>query len=41
MFRPTRLLKAAFFHAVLSQGCSSSVNSIANKSADDTDLGGK
>lgn len=41
MFRPAWFLKAAFFHALLCQGCSSYVNSIARKSADDTRLGGK
>lgn len=40
-FRPTWPLKAGFFHAVFWQGCSSYVNSIASKSTDDTDLGGK
>lgn len=39
-FRPTQLLKAAFFLAVLCQECSSYVNSIASKSADHSDLGG-
>lgn len=39
--RPTLLIKTAFFHAVLCQGCSSCGNPIATKSAGDTNLRGQ